>query len=193
MLECAGRRILIDCGLIQGSRDPDQENAAEFGFDPRSVDTLLLTHAHLDHCGRLPPLVKRGFHGEIVTTAASRDLARLVILDAAHLQEEDAKRRQRRARRRGRESGIEPLYSLLDALDSLGRFGRVVEYGEPIEFAPGLRTRFYNAGHILGSASILVEMEETGKRRRVLFSGDLGNAGRPLPPPPSPPPPPRSL
>ena len=187
MLECAGRRLLIDCGLVQGSRDLEEENAADFGFDPSAVDTLLLTHAHLDHCGRVPLLVKRGFRGKIVTTAASRDLARLVILDAAHLQEEEAKRRQRRARRGGRESDERPLYTLLDALDSLDRFGALAEYGEPIELAPGLRASFFNAGHILGSASILIEAEEAGKRRRVLFSGDLGNVGRPLLPPPSPP------
>jgi metallo-beta-lactamase family protein len=188
MLECAGRRILIDCGLVQGSHDLEEENAADFGFDPSAVDTLLLTHAHLDHCGRLPLLVKRGFRGEIVTTAASRDLARLVILDAAHLQEEDAKRRQRRACRRGRESDVGPLYTLLDALDSLDRFGRLAEYGDPIELTPDLSATFFNAGHILGSASILIEAEEAGKRRRVVFSGDLGNAGRSLLPPPSPPP-----
>ena len=187
MLECAGRRLLIDCGLVQGSRDLEEENAADFGFDPSAVDTLLLTHAHLDHCGRVPLLVKRGFRGKIVTTAASRDLARLVILDAAHLQEEEAKRRQRRARRGGRESDERPLYTLLDALDSLDRFGALAEYGEPTELAPGLRASFFNAGHILGSASILIEAEEAGKRRRVLFSGDLGNVGRPLLPPPSPP------
>jgi len=187
MLECAGRRLLIDCGLVQGSRDLEEENAADFGFDPSAVDTLLLTHAHLDHCGRVPLLVKRGFRGKIVTTAASRDLARLVILDAAHLQEEEAKRRQRRARRGGRESDERPLYTLLDALDSLDRFGALAEYGEPIELAPGLRASFFNAGHILGSASILIEAEEAGKRHRVLFAGDLGNVGRPLLPPPSPP------
>lgn len=89
MLECAGRRLLIDCGMVQGSRELEDENAADFGFDPRAIDILLLTHAHLDHCGRLPLLVKRGFRGEVVATSATRDLARLVLLDAAHLQEEE--------------------------------------------------------------------------------------------------------
>ncbi len=185
MLECAGKRVLIDCGMLQGGRDLDEENAADFGFDPRTIDIVLLTHAHLDHCGRLPLLVKRGFHGEIVTTSATRDLARLVLLDAAHLQEEEARRRQHHARRRGGEAGAGPLYSLLDALDSLDRFGRLAEYGTPLDLARGLRASFYNAGHILGSASILVEMEEDSKRRRVLFSGDIGNAGRPLLAPPA--------
>ncbi|HUE19024.1 MAG TPA: MBL fold metallo-hydrolase, partial [Stellaceae bacterium] len=90
LVEVAGRKILIDCGMMQGSRELDEDNAAAFGFDPKSIDLVLLTHAHLDHCGRLPLLVKQGFRGEIVTTAATRDLARLVILDAAHLQEEEA-------------------------------------------------------------------------------------------------------
>ena len=90
LLECAGKRILIDCGLYQGSRELVEENSSDFGFNPESIDYLLLTHAHLDHCGRIALLVKRGFKGEIITTGASRELARLVMLDAAHLQEEDA-------------------------------------------------------------------------------------------------------
>ena len=89
MIECAGKKILIDCGMHQGSRELDEENSQPFGFDPAGIDYVLLTHAHLDHCGRLPLLAKRGFRGEIITTAASRELARLVLLDAAHMQEED--------------------------------------------------------------------------------------------------------
>jgi metallo-beta-lactamase family protein len=185
MIEAAQKRILVDCGMFQGGRELDEENAADFGFDPKAVDIVLLTHAHLDHCGRLPLLVKRGFRGEIVATGATRDLARLVLLDAAHLQEEETRRRQYHDRRRGRDSAAEPLYSLLDALDSLDRFGRTAEYGVPLDLAPGLRASFFNAGHILGSASILLEIAAGGKRRRVLFSGDLGNAGRPLLPPPA--------
>ena len=101
LVECAGKRILIDCGLNQGSRELDEENAESFGFDAAGINYVLLTHAHLDHCGRLPLLAKRGFRGEIITTSASRELARLVLLDAAHLQEEDA---SYRARRVGQES-----------------------------------------------------------------------------------------
>jgi metallo-beta-lactamase family protein len=96
-LEAAGRKILVDCGLYQGLREVADENRKPVGFDPRDIDCLLLTHAHLDHCGRIPLLVKNGFRGEIVTTAATRELARLVLLDAAHLQEEDARREARRA------------------------------------------------------------------------------------------------
>jgi len=181
LVECGGRRILIDCGLFQGSREIDEENAAPFGFDPATIDYLLLTHAHLDHCGRLPLLVKRGFGGEIITTAASRELARLVMLDAAHLQEEEARWRARRAARRGRKHPADgALYSILDALNSLDNFGRTASYDKPLTLAPGLRATFLDAGHILGSASIFLELEEKGRRCTILFSGDLGNAGRPL-------------
>jgi metallo-beta-lactamase family protein len=181
LIEVGGCRVLIDCGMFQGSRELHEENADAFGFDPAQVDFLLLTHAHLDHCGRLPLLMKRGFRGEIITTAASRELVRLVLLDAAHLQEEEARHRMRRASRRGKnESKPAPLYSVLDALNSLDRFGRVAAYGQPLALKPGLRAKFLDAGHILGSASILIEAEEGGRTRRVLYSGDLGNAGRPL-------------
>ncbi len=106
LVECAGKRILIDCGLHQGSRELDEENAGPFGFEAASIDYLLLTHAHLDHCGRLPLLAKRGFRGEIITTAASRELARLVLLDSAHLQEEDARYHARKM-----DQHVEPKFS----------------------------------------------------------------------------------
>jgi len=180
LIECAGKRILVDCGLYQGGRELADENQEDFRFDPASIDVLLLTHAHLDHCGRIPLLVKRGFVGEIVTTAASMELARLVMLDSAGLQEEDARYQQRRHRRHHGEAGrgIEPLYTTIDALNCLDFFGRRAVYGEPIHLATGIRATFLDAGHILGSASILLELEETGHRHRVLFSGDLGYSGR---------------
>ncbi len=181
LVEAGGRRILIDCGLYQGGRELDEENAGPFGFDPASIDVLMLTHAHLDHCGRIPLLAKRGFRGEIVATAASRELTRLVLLDAAHLQEEEARYRSRTAQRRhGGAPAGEPLYSILDALSAFDRFGRNAAYDEAIDVAPGVRATFLDAGHILGSASVLVEIEEGARRLRALFSGDLGNAGRPL-------------
>ena len=182
LLEVAGKRILVDCGLRQGSRELDQENAEPFGFDAASVDVMLLTHAHLDHCGRLPLLVKRGFKGEIVATSATCELARLVLVDAAHLQEEESRRA---ARQRPPRPARPPLYSVVDAFAALGRFGRVASYGVPLELAPGVRATFYDAGHILGSASVLVEATENGAPRSVLFSGDIGNAGRPLLRPPT--------
>ena len=181
LLQCAGKRILVDCGLYQGGRELVEENANDFGFDPASVDYLLLTHAHLDHCGRIPLLDNRGFSGEIITTAASRELARLVMMDAAGLQEEEARYRNRRAHRRGkRDEDVVPLYTVLDALNAQENFGRVAHYDEPMQLAPGIRATYIDAGHILGSASILLELSEDGNDRRVLFSGDLGLSGRPI-------------
>lgn len=178
LVEAGGKRILIDCGMYQGGRELEEENAEDFGFDPASIDILLLTHAHLDHCGRIPLLVNRGFAGEIITTAATRELARVVMLDAAHLQEEEAERHARQAKRHDRRP-IEALYDTLDALNALDRFGRIAEYGQTIELAPKLTATFYDAGHILGSASIRIE-ESGDKTRSVIFSGDLGNSGRPI-------------
>jgi metallo-beta-lactamase family protein len=179
LVECAGKRVLIDCGLHQGSSKLDEENAEPFGFDAAGIDYVLLTHAHLDHCGRLPLLAKRGFRGEIITTSASRELARLVMLDAAHLHEEDARYR---ARRDGHDDAShatsEPLYSILDAMNCLDYFGRTAIYAQVIEVATGVHATFIDAGHILGSASIFLELEEQSHSANVLFSGDLGNAGR---------------
>jgi metallo-beta-lactamase family protein len=186
LIECAGRRLLIDCGMFQGGRELSEENAADFGFDPAAIDTVLLTHAHLDHCGRLPLLAKRGFRGEIIATAATRELARLVLLDSAHLAEEDAERSARHSNRRGAQPPA-PLYTLVDAMAALDGFGRTAVYGVPLPLGPGLRASFHEAGHILGSASVLLEITEAGSTRRVLFSGDLGNAGRPILRDPAPP------
>jgi metallo-beta-lactamase family protein len=176
LLEAAGQRILIDCGLFQGSRTLAAENSAEFGFEARSIDRVVLTHAHLDHCGRLPLLVKRGYRGEILATAATRDLAELVLLDAAHLQGEEAERNSEPA-----------LYSPDDVQETLSRFRRALNYGARTEIAPGVALTLFDAGHILGSASPRFEVSEAGATRSIAFSGDLGNAGRPLLRDPSPP------
>ena len=187
LVECAGRRILIDCGLYQGSREIAEENAGDFGFDPAGIDFVLLTHAHLDHCGRLPLLTRRGFRGKIVATTATQELARLVILDAAHLQEEARSNSHRR--RHGADDNLaEALFTMSDALKSLESFGRSAAYGQPIDLARGIRATFVDAGHILGSASILLELMEADRSLRLLFSGDLGNAGHPLLLTPAPPP-----
>lgn len=181
LVECAGKRILIDCGLYQGSRELHEDNAGPFGFDAAAVDYVLLTHAHLDHCGRLPLLAKRGFRGEIITTAASRELARLVMLDAAHVQEDDARDRAREVGRdEAKSDKAEPLYSTLDALNCLDYFGRTASYAPAFDVTPGVRATFIDAGHILGSASIFLELEEQGRRTSVLLSGDLGSPGHPL-------------
>jgi metallo-beta-lactamase family protein len=188
LVQCAGRRVLIDCGLYQGSREIAEENAGDFGFDPASIDFVLLTHAHLDHCGRLPLLTRRGFRGEILATSATQELARLVMLDAAHLQEEEARSKSHRpARHDADDKPVEPLFAVVDAFKSLEAFKRSAAYGKPIDLAPGIRATFVDAGHILGSASILLDLTEAGRSLRLLFSGDLGNAAHPLlqtPPPP---------
>jgi metallo-beta-lactamase family protein len=179
LLECDGRRILVDCGLFQGSDAVERQNAAPFGFDAESIDFVLLTHAHLDHCGRLPLLVRRGFRGEIIATMPTRELARLVLVDAASLQEEEA-RLQLRHRGPARRGARAPLYTIEDAFHTMDFFGRRAEYDRPIDLAPGLRARFFDAGHMLGSASIAVEIGAGSARKRVVFSGDIGNPGRPL-------------
>ena len=176
LLDTGSLRILIDCGLFQGSRTLAAENSAEFGFDPASIDLVVLTHAHLDHCGRLPLLVKRGFRGEILTTAASRDLASLVLLDSAHLQLEEAER-----------NSTEPLYTPEDVKTTLARFKRTAEYAENTALSATVELTMFDAGHILGSASPRFEVIDAGVVRTIAFSGDLGNAGRPLLRDPSPP------
>ena len=180
LIECAGKRLLIDCGLFQGGRELDEENSRALGFDPAGIDFVLLTHAHLDHCGRLPLLVKRGFRGEIVTTAPSRELARLVLLDAAHLHEEEAKRRAHHAWGRNAHKAVPALYTIVEALHTDEFFGRTVAYATQLQLAAGICVSFLDAGHILGSASVMLELREAHTVRTILFSGDLGSPGRPL-------------
>jgi len=176
LLECMGQRILVDCGLFQGRDALERENALAFAFDPASIDFVLLTHAHLDHCGRLPLLARRGFRGEIIATAPTRELTRLVLTDAASLQEEDAKSNARKLHG----PAPPPLYTLEDAFHAMDFFGRRAEYGRDIALAPGLTARFIDAGHMLGSASVVIDAGDGAHRRRFVFSGDLGNPGRPL-------------
>jgi metallo-beta-lactamase family protein len=176
LLQGAGKRILVDCGLFQGSRTLVAENSEDFGFEASSIDLVVLTHAHLDHCGRLPLLVKRGFRGEIFATAATRDLAGLVLLDAAHLQGEEAERNSETA-----------LYSVEDVEQTLTRFRRPIAYAERVSLGPGVAVTLFDAGHIVGSSSPRFEIAEGGTSRTIAFSGDLGNAGRPLLRDPSPP------
>jgi metallo-beta-lactamase family protein len=180
-----GKRMLVDCGLFQGVDETSGKQQDDFGFTPESIDFVLLTHAHLDHCGRLALLTKRGFHGEIVATAATRDLVRLVLLDAAGLQEEQARRAARQQQRRGKQPPT-PLFDELDVFDAMDRFGRTAAYHQPITLADGITVTFRNAGHILGSASLLLEIAEHGERKRLLFSGDMGTGESPLLNPPDP-------
>jgi len=189
LIESAGKKILIDCGLYQGQGELEIDNGGPFGFNEAEIDFLLLTHAHLDHCGRIPLLTRRGFQGEVICTRATAELARLVMMDAAYLQEEDTRYEIRKAQRRGKsDKVIEPLYTRLDALNSLEFFGRKSEYNVPVHLAPGIQATFMDAGHILGSSSILLELEENGHSHRLLFSGDLGYSGRAILRDPTPPP-----
>lgn len=189
LIECGAKRILIDCGLYQGGQEMDEENRNDFGFDPAAIDHLVLTHGHLDHCGRIPLLHRLGFRGTVLATAATRELARLVMLDSARIQEEEARYRNDKGRRKKRwDTPVEPLYNTLDALNSLDAFVDVAAFAHPHELCPGVRATFFDAGHILGSACILLELEEAGQQRRVLFSGDLGYNGRAILPDPAPPP-----
>lgn len=188
LLEAEGVRFLVDCGMFQGGSEHRDLNYQPFGFEPADIDVLLLTHAHLDHCGRIPRLVRQGFHGRILSTAATRDLARIVLLDAAGLQEEDAARAERSGRRRG-ERAREPLFTIDDALHCLDYFDTPATYGQIVPVTPGITACFLDAGHILGSASILLTLEDLGRNRTMLFSGDLGNPGRPILRDPTPAPP----
>ncbi len=178
LITCNDHRVLVDCGMFQGSDEVERANAEPFGFDPASIDVLLLTHAHLDHCGRIPLLVRQGFRGRIITTAATRELARIVMLDSAGIQEEDARRAQRNNRRG--DAIAAPLYTLDDALHALDFFAADVAYGQTVPVVEGINARFLDAGHILGSASILLQLDDGKQQRSMLFSGDLGNPGRPI-------------
>ncbi len=178
-IQCRDIKLLIDCGMYQGRRELEEENSNNFGFDPADIDFLLLTHAHLDHCGRIPLLVKRGFKGKIICTSATRELAKLVMLDSARIQEEEAEYRSKKALKKDENSDpIQPLYDTLDALNCLDYFEDAGAFTQPGDIAPGIRATFYDAGHILGSASILLELAENHSHRRVLFSGDLGYGNR---------------
>lgn len=183
LVMACGKRLLIDCGLFQGEDEDREENRGAFGFPPEEIDYVLLTHAHLDHCGRLPLLAKGGFHGEIVATSATRDLARLVLLDAAGLQVEQAKRAARQRLRRGATS-VAPAFDEYDVFDAMDRFGRVASYGHSLALCDGITVTFGDAGHILGSAWVLLEIDEEVdgrvERRRLLFSGDVGMGSSPL-------------
>ncbi|HEY0625932.1 MAG TPA: MBL fold metallo-hydrolase, partial [Allosphingosinicella sp.] len=162
------RRVLIDCGLFQGSRSLEALNREKFAFDPREIDAALLTHAHLDHSGLLPRVTAEGFAGTIWCTPATLDLLEVMLPDAAHIQEQDTERRNRRADRADEPLAI-PLYTMEDVERTL-ELCRAIPLEQQFEVAPGFQARFWNAGHILGSASV----EVFAGGGRMLFSGDLG-------------------
>ena len=174
LLEACGKHILIDCGLEQGA---DIYENCDIPVSPGDIDAILLTHAHVDHSGKLPALVANGFKGPIYTTEATRRLCNIMLRDSAHIQEFEAQWRNRKAQRAGQPYYV-PLYTMADAEQTLTQF-MGYPYGQTIEIFPGITIRFYDAGHLLGSASIYVEIQEEEKRS-ILFSGDLGNTNRPL-------------
>jgi metallo-beta-lactamase family protein len=172
-IEANGTHILVDCGLFQGSKTERELNYGPFPFKPADVDAVILTHAHIDHSGLLPKLVKHGFSGPIHATPATIDLCSVMLPDAAHIQEFEVEQLNRRNLKRGRDE-VTPIYTMEDAEACLKLF-RPHGYCDWTEVAPGFRARFWNAGHLLGSAS--VELEATadgGKPLRLLFSGDIG-------------------
>ena len=174
-LEINGKRILVDCGLQQGR---DELDNAMFAFNPGDIDILLVTHAHIDHTGRIPLMVKRGFTGRILTTRVTADLMRIMLLDSAHIQESDAEYRNRKGQRAGRDY-VEPLYTTEDAMNVF-KFLTVCEYGQSVELCEGVSAVFTDAGHLLGSASITLELTEGGVHKTIVFSGDIGNVDQPI-------------
>jgi metallo-beta-lactamase family protein len=170
--------VLVDCGLYQGSRQTTAQNRKIPMLARRQLDAVVVTHAHLDHIGRLPFLTKRGYTGPIFGTAPTFDLGRVIMRDSLRLMLGDLERENRR-RTRARQPLLEPLYSEED-VKRLGRLLRPVRYGALVEIAPGVSARFVDAGHILGSASVELIVEEDGGSRTVVFSGDLGARGAPL-------------
>lgn len=173
LLDAGGTRMLLDCGLFQGRRAEAQRVNSEFPFAPADIDAVLLSHAHLDHCGNLPTLVRQGFRGAIFCTPATRDLAALILRDSAKIQQQDVKFVNKVRARQG-QGPVQPLYTLKDAERAIGRL-EAVPYHQAIRVGPAACT-FYDAGHILGSAVTVVEAEG----RSVAFSGDLGRTGAPI-------------
>lgn len=178
LLEVAGKRILMDCGLSQGRRNDSERLNREYGYEPASLDAVILSHAHIDHSGKLPGLVKNGFKGIIFSTGATRDLAAIMLPDSAHIQQADAEYLNRK-RVKENLPPIEPLYDLEDALSAIEKFVSI-PYGLSFPIFPGVTLRFLEAGHILGSAQVELQLEEKGKKRTLLFTGDLGRFNRPI-------------
>ncbi|MCG8468834.1 MAG: MBL fold metallo-hydrolase, partial [Gemmatimonadetes bacterium] len=178
LVEANGRRILLDCGMYHGRRKEAYERNKNLPFDPESIDAVVLSHAHIDHSGNLPTLIRSGYRGEIYSTSATRDLAAFMLLDSARIQEGDA-RRENRYRRRVGKTPFEPLYTEDDAVETLERFV-TVPYRNAHRLFSGIHVRFHEAGHMLGSTSVALDVDETGTTRRLLFSGDIGRTGLPI-------------
>ena len=179
-LEADGHKFLVDCGLYQ-ERFLKDRNWEPFPINPHSLDAVLLTHAHIDHCGLLPKLVREGFNGRIYCTDATADIAKIMLTDSARLQQEDALNKKMRHEQEGRKAHFPemPLYTEKDAEDCYPLF-HPVPYGRTIQLADGLEAVFHDAGHVLGSSSLMLRADRNGETRRILFSGDVGRRNRPI-------------
>lgn len=178
LLEVNGAKLLLDCGLYQGRRAETYERNLHFHFNPREVDAVILSHAHIDHSGNLPNLVKQGFEGPIFATHATVDLASLMIADSAHIQQADAEFLNKKRITRG-EVPVEPLYTKQDAENAISFF-RGVDFDTEFQPIPGVTARLFVAGHILGAAGVSLQIEENGKKTHLIFSGDIGRYDIPL-------------
>lgn len=174
-LEVGGKKILIDCGLQQG-RDEYDNNALD--FSPNYIDYVIVTHAHIDHSGRIPLLVKEGFQGQIYTTRLTGKLLSIMLRDSAHIQESDAQWQNQKGKRAGRDP-VEPLYTIADAEAALEQLC-TVEYNEILDLCEGVKVRFNDAGHLLGSSTVELWLTEGGVSKKIVFSGDLGNVDQPI-------------
>ncbi len=174
-LEVNGRNIIVDCGLQQGGDVKDNQH---FPFDPAELDAVILTHAHIDHSGRLPLLTKLGFEGPIYMTSATHELISIMLEDSAHIQKMDAEWENRKGRRAGKDLA-EPLYDFED-VDKVLSLVKPVRYGEKHSVFEGLEVIFTDAGHLLGSSSVQMWLQENGETRKIVFSGDIGNLGQPI-------------
>ncbi len=167
-----GTKVLLDCGLFQGMGEGTDDLNSDFGFEPSQIDYLVLSHAHIDHSGLIPRLVASGFEGTIFSTAATMDLCRILLNDSAHIQEQDAYFVNKQRFKRG-EHALDPLYTQEDVMKALGLF-KIVEYEEEYDVSPRIKLRFTDAGHILGSAAIHLDIIDQGKSVNITFSGDIG-------------------
>lgn len=174
-VEVGGVRLLVDCGLIQGS---DNDSGQDFPFNPTLIDYVVMTHAHIDHSGRLPLLVKQGFKGKIFATGATARLLEIMLRDSAHIQEIEAGWRSRKGKRAGGKE-VEPLYTVQDA-EAVFQYLVPCHYNEEVTVGEGIKIRFTDAGHLLGSAFVEMWLTEGGVTKKVVFSGDIGNLGQPI-------------
>jgi metallo-beta-lactamase family protein len=178
LMQVKGKNILLDCGMFQGRREESWQKNLSFPFDPATIDVLVLSHAHIDHSGKIPMLVKRGFTGTIISTHATRDLANIMLLDSAHIQEKDALYVNKKNEKLGLPP-VEPIYSMEDVLSAMEQF-QTVGYRRKVRLTEAVTLTFFDAGHILGSAIPVFDISENGSSQRVCFTGDLGRPNRPI-------------